>query len=280
MSEDEESKAIESAKSYYDSDDADTFYYTIWGGEDLHLGIYKTPDENIFDASRRTVERMASKLTNLDENSKVIDLGSGYGGVARYLARTYGCEVVALNLSEKENDRNRQKNKEQGLENLIEVVDGSFEELPYPDQHFDVVWSEDSFLHSGNREKVVQEAVRVLKSGGEFVFTDPMMADDCPEGVLQPILERINLSTMGCPSFYRETAKKLGLEEIGFEELTEHLINHYSRVHDETERREEDLRQHGVSQAYIDHMKKGLKNWVDGGKKGYLVWGIFHFRKK
>jgi sarcosine/dimethylglycine N-methyltransferase len=35
-----------------------------------------------------------------------------------------------------------------------------------------------------------------------------------------------------------------------------------------------------VSRQYIDNMKKGLQHWVDGGNKGYLTWGVFHFRKK
>lgn len=274
-----EESAIDKAKKYYDSTDADNFYYTIWGGEDLHLGVYETPDEPIFDASMRIVEKMASKFTNLNENSKVIDLGSGYGGVARYLVRTYGCYVVALNLSEVENERNRKKNKEQGLDHLIEVVDGNFEELPYPDEDFDCVWSEDSFLHSPDRAKVIQEATRVMKKGGEFVFTDPMAVDDCPQDVLQPILERIHLDSLATPSFYRETAKEVGLEEVGFEDLSKHLYIHYGRVLEETERREEELREF-VSQEYIDRMKKGLENWVKGGKSGYLIWGIFHFRKK
>ena len=53
------------ARDYYNSDDADTYYHTVWGGEDLHLGIYAREDDSIFDASRRTVERMASLLEGL-----------------------------------------------------------------------------------------------------------------------------------------------------------------------------------------------------------------------
>src|SRR6056297_2322353 len=198
------SAAVATARDYYNSDDADNFYFTIWGGEDIHVGLYNSEDEPIFDASRRTIERMASKISNLDKDSKVLDIGAGYGGAARYLAKKYGCQVVALNLSEVENERDRKMNEDQGLDHLITVVDGSFEEISYPDFSFDVVWSQDAILHSGNREQVIKEVARVLKSGGDFVFTDPMQTDDCPEGVLQPILDRIHLETLGSPGFYRE----------------------------------------------------------------------------
>ncbi|MCF7803345.1 MAG: methyltransferase domain-containing protein [Candidatus Marinimicrobia bacterium] len=272
------SETVETARDYYNSDDADNFYYTIWGGEDIHIGLYKSEDESISDASQRTVKRMAAMAGKLDEDTRVLDLGAGYGGAARYLADTFGCDVVALNLSEVENERNRDKNVMAGLADQIKVVDGNFEDVPEPDNSFDLVWSQDSFLHSGNRDQVLAEAARVLKPGGDLIFTDPMQADDCPDGVLEPILERIHLESLGSPRFYREQAEKLGMEEQAFDEQTENLINHYTRVLEETESHEKELRE-SVSQDYIDHMKAGLQHWIDGGKKGYLSWGIFHFTK-
>lgn len=267
------------AQEYYNSEDADNFYFTIWGGEDIHIGLYESEDHPIHDASRKTVARMASKLKNVSKESKIIDIGAGYGGSARYLAEKFGCHVVALNISEVENERDRQKNKEQGLDHLIDVVDGSFEELPYDENTFDVVWSQDAILHSGNRRKVLEEVDRVLKPGGEFVFTDPMMVDGTPKEVLQPILDRIHLDSLGSPDFYRTELKKLGFEEVEFDDNTQQLPNHYGRVKQELEKNEERLRG-VVSQEYIDRMKKGLQHWVDGGKNGRLVWGIFLFRKK
>ena len=270
--------AVDTARDYYDSQDADNFYAIIWGGEDIHIGLYESESDSIFDASRRTVQRMAAAVPGLGETSRVLDIGSGYGGAARYLARTYGCQVVALNLSEVENRRARALNQEQGLADKIEVVEGSFEALPYPDDSFDVVWSQDAMLHSGARDKVVAEVARVLKPGGRFVFTDPMQSDNCPEGVLQPIKDRIHLQSLGSPVFYREQAARAGLKEESFSELTEHLVNHYGRVRAETEARGDALSRR-VSAAYIERMKTGLGHWVDGGKRGYLSWGIFLFRK-
>ena len=273
------SAAVSTAREYYNSDDADNFYYTIWGGEDIHIGLYQSSDEPIADASRRTVAHMAERLTNLGPEAKVLDLGAGYGGAARYLAKTFGCRVVALNLSEVENDRNREMTKAQGLDHLVEVVDGSFEDIPFPDASFDVVWSQDAILHSGERAKVMEEVARVLKPGGEFVFTDPMQANDCPKGVLQPILDRIHLETLGSPKLSQETRAGLGFEDLGFEDNTPQLPRHYGRVLQETERQEDELNK-VVSQAYVDRMRKGLRHWIEGGNKGYLAWGVFHFRKK
>lgn len=266
------------AQEYYNSSDADNFYFTIWGGEDIHIGLYEHENQPIREASHRTVTTMAEGIPGLDRHSRIIDIGAGYGGSARYLARTYGCRVVALNISEVENERDRRQNREHGLDHLIDVVEGSFEEIPYGDGTFDVVWSQDAILHSGNRAKVLSEAARVLKPGGHLVFTDPMMAVDTPEGVLRPILDRIHLDTLGSPAYYRRELEKLGLALIGFENHTEQLAEHYARVLAETERNEPTLRD-VVSGEYIDRMKTGLAHWVKGGRDGHLVWGIFRFRK-
>lgn len=272
------SEAVNTARDYYNSEDADNFYAIIWGGEDIHIGLYQDDKEPITEASHRTVRHMAEKL-NLNGDHKVLDIGSGYGGAARYMADTFGCSVVGLNLSEKENERARMLDKERGLSDKITVIDGDFETIPAEDNTFDVVWSQDAMLHSGNREKVLQEVARVLKPGGTFIFTDPMQADDCPEGVLQPILERIHLSTLGSPAFYRETCQKLGMEEVGFEELTHQLAMHYGRVLQETEKHEQELADR-ISPDYVQRMKKGLGHWIEGGKKDHLAWGIFLFQKK
>lgn len=274
----EYSDLVETARDYYNSEDADTFYRMVWGGEDLHIGLYEYKDEPIGDASRRTVAHMADLLGEPQSDWRVLDMGAGYGGVARYLVENYGCAVTALNLSEKENQRDREINKARKLDHKITVVDGSFEQVDEPDASYDVVWSEDSFLHSGEKEKVIQEAARLLKPGGWLIFTDPMQTDDCPAGVLDPILARIHLDSLGSPSFYREAAKAAGLREISFEEHGKQIATHYGRVLQELEAREEELKRF-ISQDYIDHMKTGLKHWVDGGNSGYLTWGIFRFRK-
>lgn len=269
---------VETAREYYNSEDADNFYFHIWGGEDIHVGLYKDDKEAIAPASRRTVEEMAKRIPGLGKDSRVLDLGAGYGGAARYLAKTYGCHVTALNLSEAENNRDREMNKEAGLDHLIDVVDGNFESIPADDGSFDLVWSQDAILHSPRRAQVINEVARVLKPGGDFLFTDPMQADDCPEGVLQPVLDRIHLDSLGSFGFYREAAADAGMQEVQIEDMTHQLTRHYGRVREELDSQRGALAGK-VSDGYIERMLAGLQHWVDAGKAGRLAWGIMHFRK-
>ena len=275
-----ESSASKAAEAYYDSEDADNFYTAIWGGEDIHVGLYGD-GRSIKEASRPTVERMADKLGDVSQEAKVLDIGAGYGGSARYLAKRFGVKVTCLNIADVENAKNRQFNAEQGLDSQVTVMHGSFETIPEPDESYDYVWSQDAILHSGRRDQVLKEVARVIKPGGEFIFTDPMQADNITEADakdLKPIYERIHLDNLASVAFYREQLLGLGFEEVESEELPHQLRNHYASVADELRAKRDGL--DTISDDYIDRMLTGLGYWVDGADAGKLNWGILHFRKK
>lgn len=278
MSNTTDQDVVARAEAYYDSDDADNFYYRIWGGEDIHIGLYDDASTPIREASRRTVERMATYLEGLPPDSHGIDLGAGYGGAARYLTENFGFKVTCLNLSRVQNNRNREFNAERGLSEKIDVIDGNFEEVPCPDDSFAFIWSQDSFLHSGKRAQIFREMDRLLKPGGIVVFTDPMQQDGLSRDELAPVLARIHLDDMGSVPRYEAYAQELGWEKVAHEPMPEQLVNHYGRVKQELEKNEDDIRPY-VQPDYVERMKTGLDHWVSFGKAGKLDWGILVFRK-
>jgi SAM-dependent methyltransferase len=265
-------------ENYYDSDDADTFYSLVWGGEDLHIGLYDRTSA-IREASAETVDRMAAALPELDADTTVLDIGSGYGGSMRRIVQRFGNNAICLNISETQNDTNRLKNRRAGMSDRIRVVHGLFEDIPEPDASCDIVWSQDALLHSDQRDRVLAEVWRVLKPGGHFVFTDPMQADDVPDGVLQPVYDRLQLNSLGSMRLYREAAGALGFDVLAQEEMTQHLRQHYDRVREELLASYDRLRASGASADYLDKMVVGLENWVKAADAGHLAWGIQLFRK-
>lgn len=265
------------ARAAYDSNDAGAFYSQIWGGDDIHLGIYETPDEPIADASHRTMEHMVDKIEQASVNY-IVDLGSGYCGAARYLSKELDSQVLAVNLSGEQNRRAEALNKAAGAGDRITVVDASYNDVPAPDRAADLVWSQDAFLHADRRDQPIAEVARVLKPGGEFLFTDPMAADGVSATELSGVLERLNLSSLASPGEYQQLAAAVGLELVEFDDLTHFLPQHYGRVLEETQANAEQLLQ-TASPAYLEGMMTGLQHWVDAGNRGLLSWGIFHFRR-
>jgi cyclopropane fatty-acyl-phospholipid synthase-like methyltransferase len=264
------------AERYYDSNDADAFYRHVWGGDDIHIGIYAEDNDDIGLASRRTIDAMVALVHRLDPATRVIDLGAGYGGAARHLAERFRCQVTALNLSEVQNRRNRELTRAAGLSDRITVVHGAFEEIPAPTDSFDVVWSQDAFLHSADRARVLREAHRVLVPGGTLVFTDPMQHPGASTAALAAVYDRLELESLGSFDGYRAAARAAGFEEVRCIDLTSHLIRHYLRVREELERRRAELAAE-ISSVYLERALSGLENWVQAGRAGHLAWGILCF---
>ncbi len=267
------------AEQYYNSSDADRFYHAIWGGEDIHIGLYESAEEPIADASRRTVSHMIARLSDVGDDARVLDLGAGYGGAARQIVAARGWVVDCVNISETQNARNRGLNADAGVEGSIRVLHGSFDNPPVVAGSYDVVWSQDAFLHGEDRARIISEAAKALKGGGRLIFTDPMAKANAPAEALQPIFDRIHLSSLGTIEFYRQAAAEAGLDVVGVEEMPDMLGAHYSRVREELTRRRDELAEI-VALDYVDRMIAGLGHWVDGAEKGWLTWGVLDFKKR
>ncbi|KAI4147763.1 MAG: hypothetical protein L6R39_003016 [Caloplaca ligustica] len=277
-----------SARTHYDTPTTDAFYYQIWGGEDIHTGIYTSLTDTIADASQRTVVKMAEKLAasglSLDSTKRVLDQGAGYGGAARWLAKAYGCKVTCLNLSSVQNERNKAMTKEAKLDGLVEVVEGVFEDLPREVKDggpYDVVWSQDSFLHSADREKIVEEIDGVLvPKGGRVIFTDLMASKDAfakqPE-LMEAMMSRLDLSSLGSVESYKMAFERRGFQDLGYWDGVENFSIHYGKVGDELERKEGEMQ--GVDKAVIEKQAVGMKNWIKAAEEGCINWGIFCFGK-
>jgi len=275
---------------YYDTDDAYNFYKELWGGEHLHVGIYgeeriPTP-ETVAAASEAALTQLldmcAPAFQGKTSGTKAMDMGAAYGGCARSMAKRFGCQVVCIELSKKENEMNVQRNKEQGMEELI-IVPGelSFDDTKEEAGAFDCVVSEDSILHAGNsRPKVVAEAARVLRKGGLFVFSDIMQRDCIDTTQLASIYARIGLDDMGSPAKYVEWAAKSGMRLKHYIDYSEQIGRHYGTLNAMLETSSIRERLHGkVSDKYVEAMIVGLDSWVKGCDAGNLAWGFFVFEK-
>lgn len=275
---DKTEEAIQKSTDYYNSSDTDTYYRKIWGGESIHVGIFDKPGIGIREAARRAVAYIADRLDTLSSDSTVIDLGAGFGGPIRQLVTDYNCSGIALNASALELEAMAKTNAAEGLTGKITPLEGNYEDIPMEDAQVDIAWSQEAFLHCGDRAQLMREVFRILKPGGEFVFADPMATPSAPAEVLQPMLERANLVSFGTVEGYLADAKAAGFIDRGYEDRTEDFLTNYRTIVAETRGRHDELKQE-ISEAFLEKIGNGMQYWVDGGEAGHMVWGSFHFVK-
>ena len=264
---------IEITKRYYDGV-AHEIYRETWDEDNHHLGIF---DGNLSfsDASKKANENLLSKL-EIDENSNVLDIGSGFGGLPRFIAGNVGCCVIGLNLSRRENDYARDRNREVGLNHLIDVIDGDFNDIPFKDEFFDIAVSQDAMLHSPDKRELITECARVLKKKGRFIFSD--ILNTGLSGEEERIAnERINAPYLGTFDLYREylIENKFRIDEISnlgslnvemtYRTVRNNLIEKREFLEDEKD----------IPSKTIENTLKGLKFWVDKAREEKIGWGLF-----
>ena len=116
-----------------------------------------------------------AKLAGITADMSVLDVGSGVGGPARFLAATYGCQVTGVDLSEPFVDAARYLTERTGLSGRVSFEAASALELPFDGGYFDVVLLQHVAMNIADRARLYREIRRVLKSGGRFVTFDVVL---------------------------------------------------------------------------------------------------------
>ncbi|MGA7998714.1 MAG: class I SAM-dependent methyltransferase [Bradyrhizobium sp.] len=113
-----------------------------------------------------------AKLAGISADMSVLDVGSGVGGPARFLAATYGCRVTGVDLSEPFVDAARYLTQRTGLSGQVSFQTASALELPLDDGRFDIALLQHVAMNISDRPRLYRETRRVLKSSGRFATFD------------------------------------------------------------------------------------------------------------
>ncbi len=112
------------------------------------------------------------ELARIRAEDRVLDVGAGLAGSARLLASTLGCRVDCIELSPDYCAGAVLLNRLTGLDDRIEVHEGSALDLPFPDDSFDAVWMQNVGMNIADKRKLYAEISRVLRPGGRFAFQE------------------------------------------------------------------------------------------------------------
>jgi sarcosine/dimethylglycine N-methyltransferase len=115
------------------------------------------------------------KLAGITAEMSVLDVGSGVGGPARFLAETYGCRVTGVDLSEPFVDAARYLTERTEQSGRVSFETASALELPFDDCRFDVVLLQHVAMNISDRAQLYREIRRVLKSGGRCATFDVVL---------------------------------------------------------------------------------------------------------
>jgi sarcosine/dimethylglycine N-methyltransferase len=116
-----------------------------------------------------------ARLAAITADMSVLDVGSGVGGPARFLAATYGCRVTGVDLSEPFVEAARYLTERTGQGAQVSFETASALELPFDDGGFDIALLQHVAMNVFDRARLYREVRRVLRSGGRFATFDVVL---------------------------------------------------------------------------------------------------------
>lgn len=169
------------------------------------------------------------------QGDHVLDLGSGAGNdcfVARAIVGETG-KVTGLDFTDAMIDKANQNNQKLGFSNVT-FVQGDIEEMPFPDNSFDVVVSNCVLNLVPDKNKAFSEMRRVLKQGGHFCVSDVVFQGRLPEKLRQDAIMYVGcvagavslhqyMEIIGLQSFTKVTTHKIKKINIPFDVLGKYL---------------------------------------------------------
>jgi SAM-dependent methyltransferase len=154
-----------------------------------------------------------SELANtvgIEPSTRVLDLGCGIGGPARYLAATFGCKVTGVDLSPGFIDVAAYLTARCGLSDRATFQVGDALQLPFDDGSFDAVFLQHVAMNIEDRAALYAEVRRILAPGGKIVVYDVVLRDG---DVVYPVPWARDAATSFLLS---EGDTRAALERVGF----------------------------------------------------------------
>lgn len=127
------------------------------------------PVDEFHIRGREATEELA-ELAGPAAGQRVLDVGCGLGGTARYLAARHGVEVVGVDLTPDYCRVGAMLTERIGLADRVELRTANALELPFGEGSFDQVWTEHLTMNIADKPRLFRELRRVVRAGGRFAF--------------------------------------------------------------------------------------------------------------
>ncbi|MDQ0197848.1 class I SAM-dependent methyltransferase [Neobacillus ginsengisoli] len=169
-----------------------------------------------------TKEILASE--NISNKSYVLDAGCGTGQTAAYLYHQYQANVTGIEINPIMIKKAKRRFQEQKIP--INLMEGSIEKIPLPDQSFDFILSE-SVLAFVDKPKALREFFRVLKKGGRLIANEMTINKRLSQHQETEIKNFYALDSLLVEEDWRKLLVDIGFQDIELKKENQALSNGY-----------------------------------------------------
>lgn len=218
------------------------------------------------------------KETSIGKDSMVLDVASGTGETALYIAMNFGSNVVGVDLSRKMIEYANTLVKVVDLGHKVKFILADAERIPMRDDVFDAAISECTLCLVPDMLKVLCEMKRVIKPGAKVAISDVILAEKIPPELANTVLHASCISNTKTLNEYIASFKRAGLKEIKAEDVTEIVVEQiYQFFQGEIDYNKIDhgLLSFGSSELSVKDLQKiSISLWLSGKIKYYVISGV------
>jgi sarcosine/dimethylglycine N-methyltransferase len=193
---------------------------TVLGPEDQQLTPQQLGAVDQFHTRGLAATAELATLAGITAGMLVLDVGSGVGGPARFLAANYGCRVTGVDLSEPFVDAARYLTERTGQSGRVSFEIANALELPFDGGRFDVALLQHVAMNIDDRARLYREIRRVLKLGGRFATFDVVLNSGEPHYPL-PWARTPATSFLLTAAATREVIEPAGFRTLAWRDDTE-----------------------------------------------------------
>jgi SAM-dependent methyltransferase len=178
------------------------------------------PFDHFHGRGALATQELAAQLA-LQPGERVLDIGSGIGGPARWIAATFAVPVTGVDLTPEFCAAAEALNAATGLADRVTIIQGSALALPVPDGAFDAAYSQNVIMNIADKQLFYREAFRALRPGGRLALSNlcagPMGEPYFPV----PWATTRDTSFLATPQEMRADLLAAGFEIADFRDITE-----------------------------------------------------------
>jgi sarcosine/dimethylglycine N-methyltransferase len=208
----------------------------------------------------------------------VLDVCSGMGGPARYLAWKTGCDVTGLDITASRVEGATELTRIAGLSDSVRFVHGNALAMPFRDASFTLAVAQESFAHIPNKPRLLAECARVLRPTGRLVFSDILHRGNLSVQDMQRLSEGMTFSEIATVEGYAEQLRLCRMDVVRLVDLTEE----WTRILVERRAMYRSLESQTVARLGREHFERydrAYEHFVGLYQSGILAGALIHALK-
>jgi sarcosine/dimethylglycine N-methyltransferase len=192
----------------------------VHGAADVGQECLLTPEE-MLDFARRA---------GITAGTSILDIGSGTGGPACYLAQQLGCRILGVDISAVGHAQALARAREAALSHLVQFRCGDIAMLPLPEATFDVILGLDAWCHIPQRARLLQRCATLLRPHGRLAFYDHVVCQPIPAAAYQHFCQLWQFPGLETPQSYRVALQGAGFRILAADVTSAYAIRFYTRL--------------------------------------------------